>query len=247
MLILDAVELLNLFQTLLGTEFQIRNVKGPLPSAVKKTMKTGAKKIRELADSLELRVTANTARNMLADCETAPELHRAVAQIANNLFMELDGRKFYGPLHKYAGYFEEPKLFGDTVFSSFSSANNDISEAGTCLALERGTAAVMHLMRVMECGLAALAKTLNVPKQNDWGRYLSAIDAELAARYKAAGARTAKEQFYSEAAFSFDQVRRACRNPTMHVEHNYSPERAREILEAVKSFMTHLAAGGVKE
>ena len=48
------------------------------------------------------------------------------------------------------------------VFNAFPSANNDILEASNCLALERGTATVMHLMRVAEVGLKALASALGV-------------------------------------------------------------------------------------
>jgi len=130
---------------------------------------------------------------------------------------------------------------GEDVFNAFPSANDDIFEAGTCLAVERGTACVMHLMRVVEVGLGVLAIVVGVPKQNDWGAYLRKIEAELDARAKAAGARSVDEQFYAEAAANFDRMRRAWRNPTMHPEKTYSQDRAEEILLAVKSFMTHLA------
>jgi hypothetical protein len=99
----------------------------------------------------------------------------------------------------------------------------------------------MHLMRIVEAGLAALAGVLGVGKQNDWGRFLSEIDKELANRIKISGVRTLDEQFYAEAALTIDRMRRAWRNPTTHVERSYSPERTREILEAVRSFMVHLA------
>ena len=137
--------------------------------------------------------------------------------------------------------FEKPKLFGDDVFNNFPSANEDISEAGTCLALNRATACVMHLMRVVEAGLAALANALGVPKQSDWGRYLREIDTELKKRMAASGARSVDEQFYAEVADTIDLMRRAYRNPTMHPEKTYSPDRAEEILQSVRSFMRHLA------
>ena len=41
--------------------------------------------------------------------------------------------------------------------------------------------------------------------------YLRKIGAELDARAKASGARTADEQFYAEAAANFDRLRRAFR------------------------------------
>lgn len=162
--------------------------------------------------------------------------------LVNRFGDEIRARLVFTVSHNRATYFEsvEP-LFGDDVFNAFPSANDDIAEAGACLALDRGTACVMHLMRAVEVGLAALAATLGVPKKNDWGGYLRGISQELATRATASRARSEDEQFYSEAAASFDYLRRAWRNPTMHVEKSYSAERATEIFEAVKSFMRHLA------
>jgi hypothetical protein len=138
-------------------------------------------------------------------------------------------------------YYQQPTLFGAMVFDKFPSANNDIFEAGMCLALERGTACVMHLMRVMEVGLKGLATAVGVGVQNDWGAYLREIEKEMTAQYKASGARTQKERFYAEAVLMFHLVKRVWRNPTMHVENSYSFDRAEEILRAVRSFMVHLA------
>ncbi len=90
-------------------------------------------------------------------------------------------------------------------------------------------------------GLAVLASTVGVAKQNDWGEYLREIDKPLTARIKNAGARSPDEQFYAETATTIDNMRRSWRNPTMHPDKSYSPERAEEILQSVRSFMRHLA------
>ncbi len=71
----------------------------------------------------------------------AEDLHAGYFQLTNSLMLELESRKFYGPLRRYEQYYEQAKLFGDEVFDHFPSANNDIFEAGTCLALERGRGA----------------------------------------------------------------------------------------------------------
>lgn len=102
-------------------------------------------------------------------------------------------------------------------------------------------ASVMHLMRVAEVGLKTLANTVGVTRQNDWGAYIREIDKELATRKKTAGKHTADEAFYAEASAQFGHVRTAWRNSAMHIEKTYSPQRAEEILLAVKSFMSHLA------
>ncbi len=201
----------------------------------------GATEVEGICRELGLEMSAKTAKLMLADRDSLEELHGAILQLANTIMLEMKDRKFDRLNHKFIDYYENQKLFGQTVFDGFSSANDDIYEAGACLALERPTACVLHLMRVLEAGLAALAKTVGVTKQNDWGRYLKEIDAELERRAKAAGARSADEQFYTEAAVNFDRLRRAYRNPTMHPDKSYSQDRAEEILLAVKSFMTHLA------
>src|ERR1035441_10053543 len=99
----------------------------------------------------------------------------------------------------------------------------------------------MHLNRVMEVGLAALAKAVGVGPQNDWGKYLKEIDEKLQDRLVKSGARSPDEQFYAEAHVTFDGVRRAWRNPTMHVDKTYTVEHAEEILIAARSFMRHLA------
>jgi hypothetical protein len=132
-------------------------------------------------------------------------------------------------------------LFGSAVSASFKSAAYDIEEAGKCLALERGTACVMHVMRATEVSLKALANTLGVGPQNDWGAYIREIDKELDKRLKAAGKRSADEEFYAEATVVFGHVKRAWRNKSMHIDQIYTPERATEIFEATRSFMSHLA------
>jgi hypothetical protein len=134
---------------------------------------------------------------------------------------------------------DDPKA--NQVSSRFPSAAEDIVEAGRCLALARSTACVMHLSRVLESGLKALAGAVGVKRQNDWGKYLHEIDIELQKRFRTSGARAGDEQFFSEAHMTFDAVRRAWGNPTMHVDRTYTMERAEEILISVRSFMRHLA------
>jgi hypothetical protein len=138
-------------------------------------------------------------------------------------------------------FFDSNDQQAEQVSTQFPSAAEDIAEAGKCFALERSTACVMHLSRVMESGLKALAKALGIQRQNDWGKYLTEIDNELTKRFKASGARTAEEQFFAEVHITFDAVRRAWRNPTMHVDKTRTMERAEEIMISVRSFMRHLA------
>jgi hypothetical protein len=73
------------------------------------------------------------------------------------------------------------------------------------------------------------------------GKHLTDIETELTNRYKAAGARTPDELFFAEAAAQIGHIKHAWRNPTMHVDRKYTEEEAKEVMQAVKSFMRHLA------
>ena len=100
----------------------------------------------------------------------------------------------------------------------------------------------MHLNRVVEVGLRILAtKELALPFRPDWGRHLKDIEDELTKRYKAAGAWIPDEQFFSEIAAQIGHIKTAWRNPSMHVDRKYTEDEAKGILQAVRSFMQHLA------
>jgi hypothetical protein len=243
MLILDARRFGELIEILAATELIVKQY--PVDVSVHEEFgpqffKKASVSISKFCKDLELPTSADAAE-ILNTASDFGALAFAIQHVKLTIFSELKSRNFYGPLTQYSGYFENPNLFGDAVFKSFSSANDDIIEAGTCLALERGTACVMHLMRVMEAALKALAHAVGVTEQNDWGSYLKKIDSELDKRKNLSGAHTPEDQFYSEASAQFDHVRRAWRNPTMHIEKSYSPQRADEILIAVKSFLAVLA------
>jgi hypothetical protein len=241
MLSFHAADFMHLLQVLFESEMSVGRTSGPLPATMAAANKTAAEVIQERADALHLPVTKGSAIYIEVS-RTSEELAAAFLTVKRTMHQELLNRIFVEPEPKYKIYYEQVTLFGGLVFNAFPSANDDIYEAGMCLALERGTACVMHLNRVLECGLSALAGTLGIGKQTDWGAYLGKIEPLLDGRAKAAGKRSEDEQFYAEAAANFDRMRRSYRNPTMHPEKTYSQDRAEEILLAVKSFMIHLAS-----
>jgi len=241
MLTLDARKFIEFFHVLLTLEGRSRNLTHPIEAQGLALVETAAKEMIKNLNDLDLPVSKKTVEEMVLGAKTYTDINAAIRQLWNTFGLELDGRKFYGPLRRYEQYYEQPKLFGDEVFTKFPSANNDIFEAGTCLALERGTACVMHLMRACEVGIKALAAALSVGPQNNWGVYFREIDKALDTRTRAGGKRTPDEQFYAEVRITLDGARVAWRNVTMHVENNYSPEQAEEILIAVRGLMRHLA------
>jgi len=195
-----------------------------------------ADQLRRMAEAVEGNITNGEMRKFVPDL-----LNRLEDECKRLLFMRIEST--------HLQYFENAQFFDPNdpkakkVSTEFPSAAEDIAEAGKCLACGRSTACVLHLGRVLEIGLKTLAAAVGVKPQNDWGRYLGEIEKELNNRVKTSGARTSDEQFYAEAHLMFDNVRRAWRNPTMHPDKTYTPERAEEILTAIGSFMRHLAAG----
>jgi hypothetical protein len=165
----------------------------------------------------------------------------ALAELGQRLIDELEDKISLQIDAKHAYLYKNGKAFSEGVFQAFPSTNEDISEASTCLALDRGTACVMHLCRVVETGLRTLASFLELPSRHDWGKHLEDIERELTKRYKMAGTRTLEELFCAEAAAQIGHIKTAWRNPSVHVDKTYSPERAEEIFLAIQSFMKHLA------
>ena len=148
--------------------------------------------------------------------------------------IELDEKHFVVDRH----------LFGEGVTKAFPSAVVDIEEAGKCLAFERNTACVFHLMRVMEVGLRVLGDTLKLPPSTNrtWDNILGKCDKEQAKPYaEQAPEWQTNGTFLAEATAMLRSVKDAWRNPTMHVEKVYTKEQAQDIWNAVKGLMRQLS------
>jgi hypothetical protein len=158
----------------------------------------------------------------------------------------------YIPAEK-AKYFTTGKarLFGEEVDKAFPDARNDVHEAGCCMALTRPTAAVFHLMRVLECGLAALGKVFSIPlAHTNWGSAIEQIESKIRDMHKDAIWKVKPDckdmqVKYAQAAATFGVLKDAWRNHTMHSRVAYEEEEAEHIFGNVKMFMRKLAALGL--
>lgn len=120
--------------------------------------------------------------------------------------------------------------FGADVETQFPSANYHIEEAVRCLALRRPTAAVLHGMKIMQCGLTALMRRLGVgePEEQRWSRLMAAL-RPVCGNYPA----------IIEA---LEKVRRGWRSPGLMPADKYTEEEASTLLHDIASFMQALAA-----
>jgi hypothetical protein len=130
--------------------------------------------------------------------------------------------------------------FGPEVQDAFPSSENDIAEAARCLAMQRYTACVMHLMRALEVPLDALARRCGVEAKANWNTLLNDIEARI--RERRSDRDAVAEQWMAEAATHFRFIKNAWRNHAMHARASYDEAQARDIYGSVRSFLQQLAA-----
>lgn len=135
---------------------------------------------------------------------------------------------------------EEP--FGDEVALKFGDACDDIYEACKCLALGRGTAAVFHLMRVLEAAMTIVAAKLGAPIVDANGKGLpwGVIAQNMKAIIDRMTPGSDEQIRWYRVQHDLVVVNRAWRVPTAHPKQVYTPEEARGVFDAVKTFMKEL-------
>jgi len=166
-------------------------------------------------------------------------------ELYNRLRDALEERLFLAVPSELAIFYQQTTpLFGEAVDNAFpGTIVEDVSEAGKCLALGRGTATVFHLMRVLEAAVHRLGEKLGVTvvdKHNadlEWGKILANMKTPIEAMAKGKS-----KDDWSEAFTMLVHVKQAWRNPTMHPKQTYTAEEAKAIFEAVRVFMRHLAS-----
>lgn len=134
-------------------------------------------------------------------------------------------------------------LFGDDFKNRFQRSQYELDEAAKCLAVGRGTAAVFHLMRIMESGLRATYWCLGlttplIGNNRNWGNILNEIRKKINETPKG----WPEKDFFQEISALLTAVKDAWRNCTMHIETKYTPEEAIHIFNTVCGFMMKLAS-----
>jgi len=109
-----------------------------------------------LVKATRIRESIESTMNLIdVQKQTQELLERIQDEIRNRVFMFVPNER--------VKYFTTEPLFGEIVRATFPEATADIEDAGICLAVGRPTAAVYHLMRVMEYGIKRIAKRLLSP------------------------------------------------------------------------------------
>jgi hypothetical protein len=148
-------------------------------------------------------------------------------------FVSFDKSRLYG----------QEELFGSRVREKFDKAARHIQEVGNCLALERYTGAVFHLMCVLEVALDSLAHRFGLPpSEKNWNEILKSIEGAVGALDPSTGPNWKDDkEFYGQAVLHFRFFALAWRNHTAHGRVIYSESEAMDVYHHVKAFMEHIS------
>jgi hypothetical protein len=175
-----------------------------------------------------------------ARVELTPEsLVAMMTEVQNRMVDELSSRLFLAVPEIQESFYKDRSLFGNDVEKKFTEMSEDISEAGKCLALNRNTASVFHLMRIMELAVQRFGTQLGVTlaSEQNWQVILDQINAAIRKR----DAKRPDTKRYAEAASHLYNVKVAWRNEVMHPKQTYTDEEARAIFGNVRTFVGDLA------
>ena len=173
-----------------------------------------------------------------------PELGTQLRMLRETMEDELKNLlMLYMPPGQAAHFYAGASLLGDSVVSRFPGLASDIDEAGKCLGSGRYTAAVFHLMRVLEVGVQQFGDALGISLldarnvEKNWHNILEEVDSAIKKLDKGDTRRPA----LAEISALLSAVKLAWRNEVMHPKASYQDVEAANIIGATKAFMGQLA------
>lgn len=188
-------------------------------------------------------LTVHTIVQYLAEPDPVPEeFFQLIATLRGRLNDEMPLYMYYALEPDKEHFAKGAELFGQYVDQQFRSTSFDIEEGGKCLAFDRGTACIFHLMRVLEVGLYTLADALGVQDiEPNWHNAIEQIEKKVRGLPQKTTQQKDDLAFYSEAATYLFNVKEPWRNRTAHAGHTYTVEKAEQVFESVRGFMQVLA------
>ena len=182
---------------------------------------------------------------MILDEETATlrDLKEEAEQFEDRLIDELRETSCFALEGRGEELFLGVHHFGEAVSKRFPGTVVDIEEAAKCLAFDRGTACVFHLMRVLEIGLQELAHDLRIEHlDRNWQTLLNNVQRSMKALPHMTEAEKEYQARRSGAVAHLQNVKDAWRNEVMHPRSVYTVKQARDIWNHTEAFMKSLVA-----
>lgn len=188
-------------------------------------------------------------------CIRKAVMAKTVAKHCEKLFdalkTDLATREFIYIPAVNAAYIRLEHSVDSSILAAFPSASLDAEQAQRALGFDMPNAACFHSCRILEVAIASLERFLGLtgpkkPGEKTWGALLGAIDKENESRKGSANfpnwKGSAEWQFIRTVHADIHAVMIAWRNPTMHVERNYTFREAETVFESIKLAMSSIAA-----
>lgn len=197
-------------------------------------------KLAKQCEALGLPVSTSLAKTAVND---VPRTQRELATIFRVVKQELSGQLFlFVPTNRAVYYDYGSRLAGD-VTNRFPSAAKELTHSGNSFAVAEYTASVFHSMRAVEIALHALHACLGITvplinNDRNWGNIANRIREAINSR----GNTWAEKDLFQEFYVTIVAVKDGWRNPTMHVETNYTEDDAERIFRAVKDVIEKISS-----
>lgn len=170
-------------------------------------------------------------------------------ELQNDIVVELSEPRFLMiSKDRQSLYQQQETAFGQKVIDRFPETTFDIGAAARCLALDEWTAAVFHLMRVLELGLRSIAAMVGIPSSanvdlQNWQNIIEQVEKKIRdiEQQQRSFEKVEALRFYSEAAAQFRYFKDAWRNHVSHARAKYDEQEAFNVWNHVRSFMQQLA------
>lgn len=214
-------------------------------------------KIREAPDHLrrvDLKSSAKCADRLLSEVTgnaVFNDIRSRIMALEDAIRDELERRIVLIVDQRKQEFFKGAPLEID-VREAFPKAAVEMNEAARCIATDRHTASVFHMMRAMEICVQRFGKKLHVPMsivtKNDklrdqaWGDITNQIKHKINKRRQKTKSQKQQVVMFLAVLSKLDDVREAWRNPTMHPgEKSYNGLEAEDIFIRTCSFLRELA------
>ena len=181
---------------------------------------------------------------------TSAELRARFDNLSSVIHSELQSRHLYAIEMEKQAYCTAEWLQDSPIFTSFPRAFQELQSAGRCYAYGECTAAVFHLMRVIDSGLRLVYESLGETYDaRNWDGIAKKIESDMGKKHQdKTDSWRAKEPFYSGILTDIRSISRAHRNPALHeIERKYPDADARYLIDVTKAFMSHLSENGMRE
>jgi hypothetical protein len=201
--------------------------------------------VRKRCEDIGLKLSSEFAQELHDELDESPTNRRFAEQLghlADLIKLEMRMALFFYVPPDQAEFYGKPELLGKGVIDKFPQLTEDIVDAGKCLAFGRATAAVFHLMRIMEFGTQKFGAKLSVtfPTNKNWQVILNEADKAI----RGLNQKSVRTKRLAAVSAHLYTVKLAWRNEVMHPKQTYTIDEAKEIFGAVKGFM-HCLVGVV--